>query len=345
MALMKMALENFTAFDRIEVNFSPGINVFIGDNGTGKTHVLKILYSFCESENEPSFFVKLNHCMISQYMGDSFNFAKFHDNNTRIVPIQKIDVIADGKKLDAVRKLIDIHIDASMEKIDDEKQQRDNASKTLKISAAFIPAKEMLTHAGLEKDYLQRILPLDDTLIDIINKCGLSEIRELSPGLTIISNKIKDVIGGDIRFEDNQYAIVRYGKYIGFQKEAEGYKKFSCLWRLIATGILQKGSVLFWDEPEANINPKHIPILVDILYALQKQGVQIFVATHDYLLAKYFEVRKTTEHALIFHAFFRTNEVNASVQVESDDSFTLLENNSIIKQNIALYREEVGGIL
>ncbi|HHY21028.1 MAG TPA: AAA family ATPase, partial [Bacilli bacterium] len=41
----KISFKNFTAFDSLDIKFSPGINVFIGENGTGKTHILKVLYS------------------------------------------------------------------------------------------------------------------------------------------------------------------------------------------------------------------------------------------------------------------------------------------------------------
>ncbi len=37
MTLTKVKLERFTAFDDLEVEISPGINAFIGENGTGKT--------------------------------------------------------------------------------------------------------------------------------------------------------------------------------------------------------------------------------------------------------------------------------------------------------------------
>ena len=37
-------------------------------------------------------------------------------------------------------------------------------------------------------------------------------------------------------------------------------------------GTLEKGSVLFWDEPEANINPKYIPVLVESLMMLESEG-------------------------------------------------------------------------
>ena len=45
--LTRIQLSRFTAFEQIEVEFSPGINVFIGRNGTGKTHLMKIGYAAC----------------------------------------------------------------------------------------------------------------------------------------------------------------------------------------------------------------------------------------------------------------------------------------------------------
>ncbi|MDP2983851.1 MAG: AAA family ATPase [Candidatus Latescibacter sp.] len=41
----RLELKNFTAFDELLMDFSPGVNLIIGENGTGKTHILKILYS------------------------------------------------------------------------------------------------------------------------------------------------------------------------------------------------------------------------------------------------------------------------------------------------------------
>lgn len=74
---------------------------------------------------------------------------------------------------------------------------------------------------------------------------------------------------------------------------AEGLRKVALLWQLIKNGTLEKGAVLFWDEPEANINPKYIPVLAELLIMLESEGVQIFVSTHDYFLAKYIEVKRT----------------------------------------------------
>ncbi len=36
--------ENFTAFEKLPLSLSPRVNVIIGSNGTGKTHLLKAIY-------------------------------------------------------------------------------------------------------------------------------------------------------------------------------------------------------------------------------------------------------------------------------------------------------------
>ncbi|MCE7982061.1 MAG: hypothetical protein DYG89_12770 [Caldilinea sp. CFX5] len=52
MSITHFELSNFTAFEQAQFEFSPGINVLIGENSTGKTHVLKSLYALlkvCET--------------------------------------------------------------------------------------------------------------------------------------------------------------------------------------------------------------------------------------------------------------------------------------------------------
>jgi recombinational DNA repair ATPase RecF len=43
--LDRLELENFTVFREVNLDFSPGLNVFVGPNATGKTHILKLLYA------------------------------------------------------------------------------------------------------------------------------------------------------------------------------------------------------------------------------------------------------------------------------------------------------------
>ena len=44
-SIKKIELENFTVFENMEVSFCKGINVMLGENGIGKTHIMKVLYA------------------------------------------------------------------------------------------------------------------------------------------------------------------------------------------------------------------------------------------------------------------------------------------------------------
>ena len=119
---------------------------------------------------------------------------------------------------------------------------------------------------------------------------------------------------------------------------AEGIRKIALLWKLIKNGTLEKGSILFWDEPEANINPIHIPVITEMLLMLQQDGVQVFVSTHDYFLSKYIEVKKEPKDIVAFYSFYKEKE---TVLVEKSDKFSCLSNNAILSTFRQLYKDEV----
>ena len=48
MTLTRVRLERFTAFKKLDLALSPGINVLVGENGTGKTHLMKVCYAACD---------------------------------------------------------------------------------------------------------------------------------------------------------------------------------------------------------------------------------------------------------------------------------------------------------
>ena len=72
---------------------------------------------------------------------------------------------------------------------------------------------------------------------------------------------------------------------------AEGLRKFGMLARLIATGIILDNGYLFWDEPEANLNPRMVAKLAETIISLPNlHGVQVFIATHSLFLMRSFEM-------------------------------------------------------
>jgi wobble nucleotide-excising tRNase len=159
----------------------------------------------------------------------------------------------------------------------------------------------------------------------------------------VLLDRIAEIIGGVVIYSNDRYYIKREDiGNVGFDFEAEGYKKLGLIYRLIETGQIKKGSILLWDEPDANLNPKLIPLLVDILLILEQAGVQVFLATHDYFLAKYLDVRKTNSNCVKYHSLYKSNGV---IKCEHEMDFESLANNSIITQSISLYEEEVKKVM
>jgi len=210
------------------------------------------------------------------------------------------------------------------------------------ISDIFIPAKEILSHSrgflALNNKY---DMPFDKTYVDIITNAELPESKDISEINKNILKTLSSIIDGNVICEnDNFYVVKNYGNKIDFSIEAEGIRKFALLWKLIRNGLIDNKSILFWDEPEANINPELMPILVDILIELQRYGVQIFLATHSYNFAKYFEVKRNANDKVIFHSLYKTEQ---GVKCQSEENFGELKNNTIIEADTKLLDEVIEG--
>ena len=68
---------------------------------------------------------------------------------------------------------------------------------------------------------------------------------------------------------DGRFFLQRPGLHpIEMSLVAEGFKRLGTLSYLIRNGSVKRGSVLFWDEPEMNLNASHLPVLVKTLTGL-----------------------------------------------------------------------------
>lgn len=144
-------------------------------------------------------------------------------------------------------------------------------------------------------------------------------------------------------YEDRFYLKPGTQAKLEFNLVAEGLRKIALLWQLIKNGTLEKGSVLFWDEPEANVNPKYIPVLAELLIMLENEGVQIFVPTHDYFLSKYIDVKRKDSSNVQYISLYK-DESNV-VCCETVDRFELLEYNVIMDTFRQLYLDEIKAAL
>ena len=299
MKLKKVYLRNITVFPGLELELSEGVNIIIGENGSGKTNFLKILYYTCHDKGWD---------MMDKEYVRKYDFGNPYQPNIVIEYLTNNGVgetcwlQQDGRK-PCVR----------------------DGSEVL-----YIPAVEMLSHAkGLVSLYQKYDLPFERVQIDIIQSAELPETRKPSKIENKLLHIIGEVINGEVIYEDGVFFVKNAdGIKVGFEMEAEGFRKFALLWKLIRNGLLKTGSLLIWDEPEANMNPELLPVLADILLELQRNGIQVIMATHSYNLSKYFELKKEESDQILFHSFQRKGN---EVSVSSEYVFGKLISNKLIE--------------
>ena len=275
-----------------QLSFSKGINVIIGENGTGKTSLLKMIYAATQAPNkeiqpEASFY-------LHNYFSKNSKVTDFISTENYAGCMCRFDVQGEAETFTAT-----FSSDGLFSYYD---------TKGLGTSAVYIPTTEMLSHSkgflALNQKYQ---MPFDQTQIDIIMNASLPIVRETPTYMNVVLDKISATIDGVVIQEDDEFYVLKNNTdKIRFSLEAEGLRKLGLLWKLIRNGLLEPGTVLLWDEPEANLNPELSPLVVEILLELQKNGIQIFLATHSYNFAKYLEIRRVEKEQVQFHNLYHS---------------------------------------
>lgn len=106
-----------------------------------------------------------------------------------------------------------------------------------------------------------------------------------------VLNRFEEIMKGQVVQKNRKFYLKIKGQgEFEMGLVSEGYRKLSMLIYLILSGSLNKNSVLFWDEPETNMNPRMIRSIVQAIIELAKMGGQIFVTTHDYFVQQEFNL-------------------------------------------------------
>jgi len=109
-------------------------------------------------------------------------------------------------------------------------------------------------------------------------------------------------------------------------------RKLGIIQRLMLNASLSPGisGPLIWDEPEANLNPRLMQTLVNILLELSRNGQQIILSTHDYVLLKWFDVLmdKGKDDHVRYHVLYRDTR-SKEIKVESTDDYLSISPNAI----------------
>lgn len=336
MGIQKIDLSNFTVFEQENIDFCEGINILIGENGTGKTHLMKLIYSACKAVNPR---VSFSQKIVNTFRPDDFKIGRLVNRKPGVAS----SIVKIYAQKNNVIKSLSINFSTKTNKWEAEVKNEESWEKEFgDLESTFIPAKEILSNSyNIVSANEKNNVEFDDTYIDIIHSAKV----DISAGRDPMSKKpqldrLEKIIEGKVLFDvpKDKFYLKHGNSKVEFNLVAEGIRKIALLWQLMKNGTLEKGSVLFWDEPEANINPIHIPLIVDMLLEIQESGVQIFISTHDYTLSKYFDIKSNEKGVVKFHSFYKTEH---GVKCESNAKFKNLEMNTIRDTFIQLYKDEI----
>lgn len=320
----KIKFERFTAFEKLEIEFSPGINIFVGENGTGKTHILKAVYAACDiTKSKEGFAEKTNNV--------------FYPSGKQIGRLVKRSPGSSRGSLEIVRKLDNGKKIALQLSLSNHTTKPENASISAPkawmenpMEAAYIPVKDMMANApGFRSLYDEREIHFEEIYADIIRKAFLPLLKGPTdkPRKQLLE-RLQEAMDGKVVAKNEEFFLRSKHGELEFTLLAEGFRKMGLLWILIQNGILLNGSVLFWDEPETNLNPRLMGTVVGILLELQRLGVQIFLTTHEYVILKEFDLQAEYDDKVLFHSLYRTKDTG-EIEVASTNDYLKLSPNTI----------------
>ena len=349
MAVQKITTKDFTVFENINIDIDAGINLIIGENGVGKTHLLKLIYAVglirteypvaaITAITDGSWGLQITSKVTDIDSISSGNISEISATGRPKIIALPVEMEPDAKEI-YVKKNYPHLTGAIYEAV---------VESDIPYDAVFIPCKDMLSHSkGLPEmaDKHGANMPFDRFYLDIIKLARRWELKTVPDIAKSIVPTLEKVIEGKVVLENDTFYVQKNdGRVIPFSNEAEGIKKFGLLWLLLMNESITKDTVLLWDEPENSISPKYIPVLVEAMLELQRQGVQIIATTHSYNFMKYFSVKKEKADKVAFFSLIKDTDGKVR-KCEREDDYDLLEHNSIIEANTKLLEDEIERVL
>jgi len=190
---------------------------------------------------------------------------------------------------------------------------------------------------GFTALYDERILAIEETYYDLCKTLSNPLLKH--PDVSLIE-PLEKIMGGAVKLESGRFFIHFPTGDMEVFLVADGLRKIAMLSYLIANGSLKKGSMLFLDEPEANLNPKIIKYIARSFLQLAENGVQIILATHNLFLMKELSLLVENSPSNIPARFFSLVQSKNGVLVESGDILPDLQTIVALDEELAFFDRE-----
>jgi predicted ATPase len=340
-------LKNFAAFSDFHWSGHGQINVVVGENDTGKSHLLKVLYAIAKTvETKAARRAGNPDAPSGRNVFSSKLRWTFQPPNLQAL-IKK-----SAKELHIAARLsgkpytcryatppFQPGTEVCKRPIHVSGFSRDSSTE---ISTVFLPPKEVLTiFAAIEISRGKyEIYGFDDTYYDLLKLLRLPPTQgQIAPELLTITEELDRFLGGQIVRNGvaDEFLFQRGKQTYTMPQTADGIKKIGILTNLIKNRSLTKGTILFLDEPETNLHPRAISTFTEVLFRLAQAGVQIYLATHSYFVLKQLEIlARRHQMSIPFCSLVRSGD---DVEARFSDMRDGMPENPIIDESLRLYEE------
>ena len=297
--LKSLKIKNFSAFVEADLQFCKGLNVFVGENSVGKTHLLKLPYAVTAALTEHGLArdVRLTKSLLQRRIAERLLNVMRPEALGRLARRQRgrqrCEVILTFRRTRA-KAAFNFATQAKSEVV----LERSPPSWLQEVPV-FLPTRELLSiYPGFSALYDTRHLEFEETWRDTCQLLGAPTLRgPREQEVKALLEPLEELMGGRLLLDRNgRFYLKTPQGTMEMPLVAEGIRKLGMLARLVATGSLESATTLFWDEPETNLNPKLIKGVAAAILALAAQGVQVFVATHSLFLLREFDLLRAGPH-------------------------------------------------
>jgi energy-coupling factor transporter ATP-binding protein EcfA2 len=298
--LKSLDIKDLTVFAEASLEFSPQLNVIVGENAVGKSHLLKVPYAVLATSAEEGRKPKAGPPMKASLQ------AKLADKLVGVLRPESVGRLA-RRKIGVNRCEIRHRFDDPALDLDFHFTTRSQSevvvdrlpTRWVDKAPVFLPTRELLTiYPGFVPVYENHYLEFEESWRDTCILLGAPGVRgPKEKRVRELLGPLEMAMGGKVELDKNGrfYLNIPEQGRMEMSLVAEGHRKLAMIARLIATGSLLDKGCLFWDEPETNLNPKLIKEAARTILHLCRSGIQVFIATHSLFLMRELDILLQTD--------------------------------------------------
>ena len=291
--IRKLTVEGVTVFPgRESFSFVPEVNVIVGGNDSGKSHLMKLCFAVC----------KWSHGGATRDLPETWAEEKrLRKDLLRVFGTGELTAITSRSVRDctaAVRASLvgekaphgtaELAFSFHAGREEDGLRITTLPDRYLQENAVFIPPREILSiypcYMQAGKRYPEL---LDSASWELCRALEDEPMQQPAGALHQAIRLIEKMLSGHLVRINGRFYLVRHAQEpLELNLIAEGFKRIGTLGLLLGNGTVRAGTTLFWDEPEMNINATHLPLLVNTMMALGRAGVQLILTTHSLFLLR-----------------------------------------------------------